>query len=180
MPTAFPAVRHALATLACLTIASGCTGEALVGNLFEVNLRASENNCTTGGANTAETHEYRLVIDSLDVTLAIGEDEWAVGEIDGCRITYDSIVVTDLRNDQDGNQHEIRWRITGEAEIDQRGGVSCIEEPGVDWIGTETIEVVRSQHPAVDPGCTYSFDVTGRFTGFATEPEEDGTDLPPQ
>lgn len=162
-----------------LAIASGCTGAGLEGNLFDVTLVGVDNDCTGEPLNRRENHEYRLVIDGLNIVVAIGEDEWATGSINGCRIEYESVIVTDVRNDAEGNQHEIRWRITGEAEIDQSGGASCIDEGNLDWIGTETIEVIRSQHPNVDPGCTYSFESTGLFTGFASEPEEETSSLPP-
>lgn len=175
MSTAF---RGTLMVAGWLTIASGCAGDDLPGNLFDVVLTGTENDCLSESTNRREEHQYRLVVDNLDVTIAIGEDEWATGEINGCRITYQSVVVTDVRNDSEGNQHEIRWRIVGEAEIDQSGGASCIEDPGVDWTGTETIEVVRSLHPAVDPGCTFSFDVQGQFAGFASEQPEETSGLP--
>lgn len=176
MSTAFQTPLRALALAA---LASGCIAAELPGSRFDVSIRGDVNDCTaTPAENRVESHEYRLEIDGLDIVLAIGEDEFAVGEIDGCNIEYETVVVTDYRNDSEGNQHEIRWKLNGEATIDQLGGVACLDEPGVDWEGTETITVIRSQHPAVDPGCTYTMDVTGRFTYAAGAEEEANTDQP--
>ena len=172
MTAAYPRV-WSIVVAACL--ATGCAEPALQGNLFDIRLEGAENECTGGGTQYSDLLQYRLEFDSLDITLAVEDDEWAIGEVDGCFIEYRSIVVTSLREG-----YEIRWRIDGQAEIDRSGGASCIDEPNLDWIGTETFTVVRSAHPSVDPGCTYTLDVTGQFAGFASPPtEDDDTFVPP-
>ncbi len=151
-----------------LPLLVGCGEEELPGNLFEMRLSGKENLCTDEGEDYEEVLTYRLVIEGRRIRLAVGEDEWAEGSIDGCRIQYQSIVWGSLH---DG--FEVRWRINGEAEIDQTGGASCIDDDSLDWVGTETFTVVTSADESVDPGCTYSLRTQGRFSGFASEPEDD-------
>ena len=84
-------------------------------------------------------------------------DTFATGTIDGCIVTYDSVVWTELRDA--GN---IQWTLTGEATA-QRGDGAC----GLanDWIGTETFTVLSSEDPAVSPGCEYTLNVSGTYIG---------------
>ena len=58
--------------------------------------------------------------------------------------------------------------------MDLEGGDGCATDED-DWVGTETFHIVRSAHPDIDPGCTYTMDVVGDFTGFSAPPVETET-----
>ncbi len=142
-----------------LSILSGACGEGdLPGNYFDLELSGAENLCTGGGADHSESHQYRLVYDGNDITVAIGDSVWATGTTEGCRGDYTSIAWSSLREG-----YEIQWQIVGTARVDAEGGAGCIEDSGVDWQGTETFIVTTSFHPDVPSGCTYTLDATGRF-----------------
>jgi hypothetical protein len=135
---------------------SGCGQEDLEGEYWQVDVAGTENGCTGGGANYTESYEYRVVYDGNDIILAIGEDIWATGTAEGCTLNYSSLVWSDYRED-----YEIEWEILGTSQVNVGGGGGCVD--GSDWAGTETFVVATSEHPDVQPGCTYTLDVTGTF-----------------
>lgn len=59
-----------------------------------------------------------------------------------------------LTSDRDGG--DITWQIQGYAQLEanRRSG-------SLTWSGSETITVLESQDPAIVPGCTFTYDVTG-------------------
>lgn len=59
-----------------------------------------------------------------------------------------------LTTDREGG--EITWQIEGYAQLEanRRSGA-------LTWTGSETITVLESQDPAIRPGCTFAYDVTG-------------------
>jgi len=100
---------------------------------------------------------YRLDIELATVTLAIGADPFASGEIDGCTVTYESVTWTTPRDAGD-----VQWTLSGQATA-QRGDGSC--GTPADWIGTETFTVVSSEDAAIRPGCEFVLNVTGTYVG---------------
>lgn len=135
---------------------SGCGEEELAGDYWNVELSGAENSCTGGGADYSESYEYRVLFEGNDITLAIGPDIWATGTAEGCTLSYNSLVWSDFRED-----YEIEWEILGTSQVNVGGGGGCVD--GSDWAGTETFVVTTSAHPDVQPGCTYTLDVTGTF-----------------
>ncbi|MBX2796304.1 MAG: hypothetical protein KTR31_01505 [Myxococcales bacterium] len=150
---------------------TGCDGEELTGNLFDLTLTGADNQCTGNGTDHTERHQYRVDFDNTDLIVAVGEDVWATGTIDGCNLEYTSIVWSSLRGG-----FEIEWQISGQAQVDVAGGDGCATDDD-DWVGTETFLVTNSAHPKVQPGCTYSLDVSGDFAGYAGPPPDDN-DVP--
>lgn len=146
------AVRAAL--LACVVLV-GCSAEDLPGDYWTVTVTGSENLCTGNGIGYSEQFDYRLEIDGNDVAVAIGEDVWATGVLDGCNLSYTSLAWSSYRNDL-----EIAWQIVGASKINV-GGQGCVDEQ--DWEGTETFVITESAHPDVPPGCTYTLDVVGQY-----------------
>jgi len=147
-----------LLTVLGASFALGCAGEELPGNYFDVALKGADNSCTGGGATYSDRLTYRVVFSGNNVSVAIEDDVWATGIVDGCRLDYTSLLWATVR---DGA--EIQWKITGTARVDAEGGMTCLEEPATDWVGTETFIVTGSAHPDVSPGCTYTVDTGGEF-----------------
>ena len=134
----------------------GCGGGDLPGHYWRLNATTGDDGCNTS-TQYAEEFDYRLEIDVSTVSVAIGPDTFAEGQIDGCTVTYDSIVWTEVR--PAGN---IQWTLTGEATA-QRGDGAC--GISTDWIGTETFLVLSSEDPAISPGCTYTLNLSGTYEG---------------
>ena len=145
------------AWIALIAGVAGCNGRNLPGHYWELDLSTADDACNNNTVAYSETLEYRLTFGVDDVTVAIGEDVFAAGDLDGCRVTYDTITWTETREAGD-----IQWTLTGEA-IAQREEGSC----GIasDWQGTEVFTVVSSQDPAIRPGCTYTLNLAGRYIG---------------
>lgn len=140
-----------------LTLGLGaCGSEDLPGEYWKVDVTGAENTCTGNGADYSESYEYRVIFEGNDITLAIGPDIWATGIAEGCTLNYTSLVWSDFRED-----YEIEWEILGTSLVNVGGGGGCVADG--DWQGTETFVVDTSEHPDVQPGCTYSLDVTGTF-----------------
>jgi hypothetical protein len=150
----------------------GCGDKELPGDYWSIAVDGVENACTGGGAEYHQDYEYRVLFEGNDITVAIGEDIWATGVVEGCTLTYTSLVWSDYREDL-----EIEWEILGNSQVNVGGGGGCVD--GTDWLGTETFIVTSSAHPDVQPGCTYTLDVTGEYLkniplkgGDAAEGEE--------
>lgn len=142
--------------LCLLPLLSGCGAGDLPGHYWDVVVDGTTNACTGGGANYREEYAYRVIIDGNDISVAIDEDIFATGLVDGCRFDYDSLVWSTYRDD-----FEIQWQITGTAYVNVGGGGGCV--PDRDWEGTETFIVTTSAHPDVSAGCTYETEVTGKY-----------------
>lgn len=145
-------------TLSVLALLAACSDEELPGDRYTIDLTGIENTCTAAGAQYNETLDYRLEVDTQDVALSIGEDLWAQGTADGCLITYSSIVWED---EVDG--YNVRWQIFGSARVNEGGGSGCVEEG--DWEGEESFVVLGTDHPDIQPGCTYDLATSGSFVG---------------
>lgn len=150
----FGALRFAplLATLVA------CGGGDLPGHYWELTATTGTDGCNNPAVQYAEDFEYRLEIDVSDVQVAIGPDTFASGTLDGCNVTYDSVVWTEVR--EAGN---IQWTLHGEATA-QRGDGAC-GTGDADWIGTETFLVLSSEDPTVSPGCEYVLNLAGTYVG---------------
>ena len=134
----------------------GCGGGELPGQYFDVTANGEENLCTGSGTGYTDKFEYRVVIEGNDLQLAIGEDIFATGTIEGCLLSYTSLVWSDYRDDK-----EIQWQIVGSARANLGGGAGCVD--GTDWEGSEQFVIVTSEHDEVQPGCTYTLGMTGKF-----------------
>ncbi|MDP6933856.1 MAG: hypothetical protein QGG40_13110 [Myxococcota bacterium] len=99
---------------------------------------------------------YDLFFDGSETILKIDGNTFATGLLSGCSLSYASSVWLEER---DG--YDMQWQIEGSADIQLGGG--CNIDDGYDWYGTETIEVLGSDHPEVLEGCTYEMDVAGLF-----------------
>ncbi len=109
-----------------------------------------------------ESYTYTLLFDGSITELYIGDKTFAAGIISGCTLEYESPVVGERRGADD--EFWIKWQLTGEAILRQGGG-SCELEEGVDWSGIETFEVVETDDPSIEEGCTYELLVEGVYTG---------------
>ena len=106
-----------VALLGCVLV--GCGNADLKGHYWNLTLQGDEDACTGDAANYSEKLEYRVLYEGNDVTLAVGEDEFAEGTANGCSIAYESVIWEDIRGD-----FAIRWQITGSAVVNVGGGGS--------------------------------------------------------
>ncbi len=106
-----------------------------------------------------EAMTFVLRFDGADTRIALGEDDFATGRIAGCNVNYRSVIWSERRDD-----YTLRWQMTGEAEF-RYGASTCDIDGGHDWLGTETFEILSSDHPEVEAGCAYTVDVTGTYAG---------------
>lgn len=147
--------RSLLATVPLVLCA--CGGSDL--DAFEWDLQLSG----TGDNEYSEELTYRLsyVEDSNQVNLAIGEDNFASGQISGCQITYQSVV---WGEDRDG--FELRWKIDGTGIVQgSTGGCETSLEEGLDWSTTEVFTIISSTDDRIPTGATYTIDVQGVYAG---------------
>lgn len=119
-----------------------------------------DTNCIDAGRAVDETHVYGLLFEEADVSIYINGEGFASGTRTGCQLRYQSLVW--LEDDRAGGP--VRWQITGTATYETGAG-SCGLGDGIQWEGTETIEVVESEDEAVVAGCTYELLTEGTFNG---------------
>jgi hypothetical protein len=123
-------------------------------------MTTTQNECTGSGLGYSDSFEYRVLIDGNDATIAIGEDIFAVGTLDGCNLSYTSLVWSSYL-DEAGVQKEVKWQIEGAASVNVGGAGGCVDQG--DWEGTESFSILSSQHTAISPGCLYELAVTGTW-----------------
>lgn len=141
---------------AMVFLLGGCGSEELPGHYWNLVVKGSDNQCTGGGANFNQEYQYRVLFAGNDITVAIEDDIFATGTVDGCLLNYSSLVWSSFRDN-----HEIQWQIVGSAYVNAGGGGGCVES--TDWQGTETFVITTSEHPDVSAGCTYDTELTGAF-----------------
>ena len=143
----------------------GCGQEELPGQYWDITVQATDNECTANGIGYNEQFEYRVEIDGNNAIIAVhgsenedDDDVFATGTLDGCNLSYTSTLYTSYPD-----QSEVKWQITGAAQVNVGGAGNCVDEQGLDWAGTEQINFNASAHPAIQPGCLYRMDVTGSW-----------------
>lgn len=117
------------------------------------------------GELCAEGQEFQAIQDSFTydlyqegsaIELRIDGEVFATGAyVDGCHIEYTSPAYLDSYQGA-----ELQWQIEGFATIDGPAG-GCVTTDGLDWEGSETVLVTRSESDALPVGCTRALDVTG-------------------
>ena len=103
-----------------------------------------------------KTFEYALAFDGTKATIYIGEDVFASGTIQGCRLTYSTVVIGG-ETEEDG---AIKWQLFGSADVDPSEGNACVEGDS-DWRGTEAFVIVNSENETLEPGCEYRTNTYG-------------------
>ena len=135
-----------LAVAGAASILVACAAEdELPGDYFEIKAIGEENDCTDGAANLDEKFEYRVVLDGNTAELAIGADVFATGRLEGCLLSYESVVWEEKR---DGG--EISWQIIGSATVNIDDSCPPPVE-GEDWIGPTT-----ARHAPAPPGASHA------------------------
>lgn len=149
-----------------LTLPLAACSETLEGFEWEVNItsggESAQDNCNPEPQGFEQEFVYRLEFDGSDVSVAIGPDVFATGQISGCNIAYQSVV---WGEEKDG--YTYRWRIDGDAIYRQGSGCDNQLEPTLDWFGTETFTILESDDPDIAPNCTYILDAEGEYLGPA-------------
>ena len=146
-----------------VAIFSGCTSEAQSGQVWQVTTLAVEDLCNDPTVPYQETFDYRVQFDGPSATIFIEDGTFAAGVVEGCDLIYETVVWSEKRD-----EGSIRWQLTGSASI-YTGGESCLLDGGKDWLGTEVVQVVYSDIPGIDAGCTYTMDVEGVYQGVVGE-----------
>ncbi len=138
----------------------GCQEEALPGHEYRIEATGLENGCTDAPANLSERFTYRVVVDGSNVELAVGPDVFATGFMDGCVLTYESVVWEERYSGG-----EISWQLYGDAVVEIPGS-DCGDPDelagGLDWGGSETFILKSSTEEAeMSPGCEYTSTLAG-------------------
>ena len=140
-------------------VLNGCSSESLEGMRWEVTALATEDLFNDPTVAYQETFEYRVVFDGPAATLHVDDGTFAAGVVEGCDLRYETVVWAEKR--EEGN---LRWQLTGSASV-YTGGDSCLLDGGKDWVGTEVVEVLYSEIPEIEAGCTYTMELEGTFLG---------------
>lgn len=107
-----------------------------------------------------DSFQYALYQEGAAVELRIDGEVFATGAfLDGCTIEYSSPAYLDTFNGA-----EVQWQVSGIATIDGAAG-GCVDDPELDWDGSETVYINRSDAEALPAGCTRELDVTGIRAG---------------
>jgi hypothetical protein len=151
-------IAGALATLAA------CGDPQPPGHLWHLKVTGATDTCHDPAVDYSGPKEfdYLLRFQGAQVSLSIDDEAFAKGQIAGCSIVYESVVWGEKRGDND--EYEIRWQITGDAQY-RAGGTTCNLAAGLDWFGTETYEIIASDDPDIEAGCTYQLDMEGVYKG---------------
>lgn len=140
--------------------AVGCSESTLPGHYWDVSLVGSVDTCNEPTVPYADEFSYRLTFDGGNVDLSMGEDLFASGFLPGtCELNYESVIWSEQRG-----VHEVKWMLRGEATI-RLGGDACGLEAGLDWVGTETFEIMDSEDPDLSIGCEYQLSAEGVYAG---------------
>ena len=181
--------------LLSLGLITACGGDQRSADYYHWNVTAVgvDEDCNDPPESFFDEMTYALSFSGSATDIAIFNDgeynSFAAGLLGGCRLTYESAVVKESRGDSDENY--IQWQLSGEAYM-QQGGQGCdiearmnelllnldgdwdwesltvdIKPSDLDWIGTETFEVlgVGSDVQGIEPGCTYQLVTAGTYTG---------------
>jgi len=164
---------------------------------WDVTAVGVDEDCNDPPQSFIEDMVYALAFSGSATDIAIFEDgdynSFAAGLLGGCRLVYESSVVKEERGDSE--EAYIQWKLSGEAFM-QQGGQGCDIEarvnellltlPGegangrdwdsltidaqprdLDWIGTETFEIVGvgADIDDIEPGCSYQLLTAGIYSG---------------
>ena len=88
-----------------------------------------------------------------------GEAEEAQAEADKERAKAD-LAAQEARSIEERAAGDLRWQLLGSA-VNEGGSGGCDLTEGLDWEGSEVIEVVESDDPTVEEGCTYELETEG-------------------
>ena len=122
---------------------------------YEITISGESDSCTGADASYEETFTYAVFIDGSNAKIQISGEDFAVGNISGCDLTYQSTVW--FEEDADG---DFQWQISGKAQFEGAAG-GCDLEEGIDWQGSEELSVVESENPDVTAGCDYKTTLAG-------------------
>ena len=149
------------AILAILAVAPvGACKADLPGFYWELEQSLNDDTCNAQPVSPpTDPFEYRLQFDVNDLVLAIGEDEFATGTVQGCVLAYETVVWPEDRND-----YRLAWQMRGAATVSRGGTDGCPVDNGSDWSGTEVFTIITSEDPDLSPGCTYTVNLSGSYT----------------
>lgn len=129
---------------------------------YAIDVAAESTTCALSEAEMAEGYaesfEYAVAYDGSSATLYIDDNVFASGNVSGCNLAYQTVTVG-----QERDAGNLKWQIYGEARVNAASGGGCTENGG-DWEGTEYFEIVESEDPAIEVGCTYNMTTTGSLT----------------
>lgn len=111
--------------------------------------------CVDEAAVFEKTFDYDLFFEGSNVEVRVDGESFAGGVREGCDLLYESSTWLEERGSGD-----VRWKLTGEAVYEGDAG-GCDLAEGLDWYGTEVIEIVESEDESVPPGCTYEMVTEG-------------------
>lgn len=122
---------------------------------YAITVSGESDSCTGAEQTYEESFTYAIFIDGSNAKIQIDDEDFALGNIAGCDLTYQSTVW--FEENAGGN---FQWQISGEAQFEGAAG-GCDLEEGVDWDGAEQLSVVESENPDYTVGCDYDMTLTG-------------------
>lgn len=150
-----------------LVLGAACSPEAVPPDLtytVDVFTRVDNNEivstCITEGETYNQTFTYELYFEGSNLELKVGSgdqepESFASGTRSGCDLVYESAIWLEERSGGD-----LRWQLLG-AALNEGASGGCDLSEGLDWEGTEVIEVVESEDESVPVGCTYELETEG-------------------
>jgi hypothetical protein len=128
--------------------------------MYSITVTGLEDTChPDASTGSVEDFTYSVALDASESTIYIDDQVFAVGQVSGCTIEYNTVVIGE-ETEGDG---EVRWQLFGTADFDP-GDDACVEGDK-DWDGTETFEIVSSEDDVLEEGCTYTATTSGSFAG---------------
>lgn len=144
--------------LLVLLLGSACSTES-PDDIWDVTVTGLGTSCTESEAGYQAQHNYELYYTGSEASIEVDGAWFAVGQVRGCTIEYESVVFLDEAADG-----LFRWQITGRAQARGRaGGCTDTIPEGLDWSGTETLTVVSSDSESIEEGCSYEMSVEGTY-----------------
>lgn len=152
-----------LLLLAALGLAACGAEDAVPDLVYEVTVESVvedgslSTDCISEGRVYQQTFSYEIFVNEEEISLSVDGESFAIGSRSGCALSYTSAIWLEERPSGD-----LRWIIRGEADYEGAAG-GCDLPDGVDWQGTEEVEVVESADESVPAGCTYQLQTTGTY-----------------
>lgn len=126
---------------------------------YLITVKGESDTCTGEEAVYEDTFTYDVFIDGSTALIQIDTEDFAVGSIFGCSLTYQSTVWF-----EEASGGSFQWQISGEAQFEDVAQ-GCDLPEDTDWEGTERLVVVDSDNPDVLSGCDYDMTLTGVLLG---------------
>ena len=151
-----------IGAVACIGLGCADADAPTPDGAWDVTVTGISSDCTQSTQGYQGFFEYQLFSNGADIEVRIAQEDgstegFAIGVRSGCALQYQSAVWLEEQDEGD-----LRWQITGEATYQGLAG-GCDLTEGLDWEGTEIVEVVESLDENTPEGCTYLMTTEGVY-----------------